>query len=95
MVDDRYGPNDRCEPAEARPARAVSRDPTGILIASAIIGGVIGLAIGFSVYQFTGGLRSIVGFITEFKDGQDAVFWIGGGAVVGVATAYLFCRISN
>ena len=63
--------------------------PVSVLIAAGVIGAVVGLAIGFSVFQFSGGHYNIVGFVVEFHRGRDAMFWLFGGAVVAGAIAFL------
>jgi hypothetical protein len=61
------------------------------LVASAVIGAVLGLAIGYVAYKATGGLFDFSGWITQFGFGRplDALLWALGGAIVGAAAAYL------
>ncbi len=58
-------------------------------VPAAVIGGLIGLAIGFAVHQLSGGNYSIIGYILEFHRGRDAVFWLFGGIFTAGAIAFL------
>ncbi len=54
-----------------------------------MLGAILGLAIGFSVHQLSGGQYNIVGFIVEYHRGRDAVFWLLGGIIVAGAITFL------
>lgn len=88
MADERSGKNDR-QPAKARAPRSILATPVRVLIAAAVIGAIVGLAIGFSVFQSSGGHYNIVGFVVEYHRGRDAMFWLFGGAIVAGAIAFL------
>ncbi len=59
-------------------------------IPAAIIGGLLGLAIGFAVYQLSGGAYNIVGYFAELHRSRDALFWIVGGIFIAGAITFLF-----
>ncbi len=58
-------------------------------VPAVIIGAILGLAIGFAVYQLSGGTYNIVGYVLEFHRSRDALFWILGGVFVAGAVAFL------
>jgi hypothetical protein len=58
-------------------------------VPAAIIGGLLGLAIGFAVYQLSGGAYNIVGYFAEFHRSRDALFWIVGGIFTAGAITFL------
>jgi hypothetical protein len=60
-----------------------------VYIAAATIGAIIGFAVGFSVFQLSGGQYNVVGYLIEFHRGRDALFWIIGGLLVAAAITFL------
>ncbi len=58
-------------------------------IPAAIIGAIFGLALGFAVYQLSGGQYNIVGYLFEFHRSRDALFWLLGGVLVAGAITFL------
>lgn len=86
------GPSDanaRRKPNKAKRRLTLATTPVSILIAAGVIGAIVGLAIGFSVFQVSGGHYNIVGFTIEHHRGRDALFWLFGGAIVAGAIAFL------
>jgi hypothetical protein len=71
------------------------RGPKGIrlFIALGIIGAVVGVAVGFVARRPT----SYCGpyFADWVTCNHDAIFWMTGGIIVGVATAYIRALNSN
>ena len=58
-------------------------------VPAVIIGGIVGLAVGFAIYEMSGGTYNIVGYVFEFHRGRDALFWMFGGIFVGGAITFL------
>jgi len=69
------------------------------IIPAAIIGAVVGLAIGYTVFSLASGIGSFVvwaGLDSMYIDhAEDALAWAIGGAIVGAAAAFLWRQNSN
>lgn len=87
MADENSGDDDPRQPAAA--PLSIGDTPFRILMAAGVIGAIVGLALGFSVFQFSGGHYNIVGFVVEYHRGRDALFWLFGGVIVAGAIAFL------